>query len=508
MIPMRTFCTEGPIDTEKNYYLPRTALLEEGLKKVDDWRYFTIFAPRQSGKTTYCQLLINEIDKAREAYLPVWLSFEKYGTVTKRTFMDFFQDALNDGLGLSIKKEKEIQRLYYFIEEIIKVTGKELIMIIDEVEGLQNSEFLNLLMHMIRDIYHQREKYGLRSVILTGVSNISDILQKNASPFNISDQLNVPYFTKEETRDLLEQHEQETSQTFEDGVKELIWQNTAGQPGLVNALARDLVEKKAPDKETIPRQAFDKTLNDFMKTYIDKNIANIINKAKREEELVRKIVFEPNTVEFNVYDERIKYLYVNGVIDNCGDVCCVRVPLYYKALYEYLKPRVNGERKHMIQRTENLSGYTDSEGNILVERLMDKYIAYVNRRGGVQFRGKRLYEGAYQYNLDAFLTSYIEEIGGKCFPEAQIEGGSVDLMLLHKDNEYLIEIKTDPTPQEYKKGKQQIAQYVKRSARKEGYYVIFDSLTDTDTKTTYTFETVTIKEWMIQTDYGYPSKGR
>src|SRR6056297_590434 len=154
MIPMRTFCTEGPIDTEKNYYLPRTALLEEGLKKVDDWRYFTIFAPRQSGKTTYCQLLINEIDKAREAYLPVWLSFEKYGKVTKRTFMDFFQDALNDRLGLSIKKEKAIQRLYYFIEEIIKVTGKELIMIIDEVEGLQNSEFLNLLMHMIRDIYH------------------------------------------------------------------------------------------------------------------------------------------------------------------------------------------------------------------------------------------------------------------------------------------------------------------------------------------------------------------
>jgi len=505
---MRTFCTEGPIDTEKNYYVPREALLEEGMRKVDDWRYFTIFAPRQSGKTTYFQLLIKKMNKIREGFQPVWVTFENFGKLSKDDFLLLFFKQIDDYLGYKIERVNAIQKLELYFERISLKANKELVLIVDEVEGLETNKLLNTFMHTIRSIYHRRERVKLRSVILTGVSNISGILQKNASPFNISDQLNVPYFTKEETRDLLEQHEQETSQTFEDGVKELIWQNTAGQPGLVNALARDLVEKKAPDKETIPRQAFDKTLNDFMKTYIDKNIANIINKAKREEELVRKIVFEPNTVEFNVYDERIKYLYVNGVIDNCGDVCCVRVPLYYKALYEYLKPRVNGERKHMIQRTENLSGYTDSEGNILVERLMDKYIAYVNRRGGVQFRGKRLYEGAYQYNLDAFLTSYIEEIGGKCFPEAQIGGGSVDLMLLHKDNEYLIEIKTDPTPQEYKKGKQQIAQYVKRSARKEGYYVIFDSLTDTDTKTTYTFETVTIKEWTIQTDYGYPSKGR
>jgi len=58
---MRTFCTEGPVNRDKNYYILRKALLEDGLRKIDDWKYFTLFAPRQSGKTTYFQMLIDEI---------------------------------------------------------------------------------------------------------------------------------------------------------------------------------------------------------------------------------------------------------------------------------------------------------------------------------------------------------------------------------------------------------------------------------------------------------------
>jgi hypothetical protein len=30
----RSFCTEGPIDKERNYYVPRTELVAAGLKKV------------------------------------------------------------------------------------------------------------------------------------------------------------------------------------------------------------------------------------------------------------------------------------------------------------------------------------------------------------------------------------------------------------------------------------------------------------------------------------------
>jgi len=38
----------------------------------------------------------------------------------------------------------------------------------------------------------------------------------NASPFNIADNLEIPYFTGEETFELLHRHEEETGQLFDE----------------------------------------------------------------------------------------------------------------------------------------------------------------------------------------------------------------------------------------------------------------------------------------------------
>ena len=96
-------------------------------------------------------------------------------------------------------------------------------------------------MHSIRNAYHSRENHCLKSVILVGVSNFVGVLSDNASPFNIADNLNVPYFTNQETFELLAQHEAETGQLFEKKVKQKISEITANQPGLVNVFAKKIV---------------------------------------------------------------------------------------------------------------------------------------------------------------------------------------------------------------------------------------------------------------------------
>ena len=80
---MKTFCTEGPVDPARNYFVSRKSLLKQGLAKVDDWRYFTLFAPRQSGKSTYFKLLCSEILCEKPEWLPVWISFEHYHKPSK-----------------------------------------------------------------------------------------------------------------------------------------------------------------------------------------------------------------------------------------------------------------------------------------------------------------------------------------------------------------------------------------------------------------------------------------
>ncbi|NUU97829.1 AAA-like domain-containing protein, partial [Marinitoga sp. 1138] len=348
--------------------------------------------------------------------------------------------------------------------------------------------------------------YKLRSVILISVSYLSGVLEDNASPFNIAEHMEVPYFTKEQVYDLLSQHEKETGQIFDEKVKELIWHNAAGQPGLTNGLAYDLVAKKAKGEKIITEKHFEKTLYDYLRVYIDKNISNIINKAKKEKELIMKILFEPEKIEFNIYDENIQYLYLNGVIDNCDGKCCVKVPLYYKALYTRFRPKVNGEKNYMATINDTIKPYIKKDGSLDLNKLLERYTEYIKLRGAIMFKGRNYYEGVYQYNLDQFLSLYVEAAEGKVYPETQVGGGRIDLLINLNNSEYLIEIKTNLTGNEYEKSKKQLVEYLKRSGSKEGWLVIYSEAIEDFKHEIEEIDGVKINVWFIKTNFESPSK--
>ena len=76
---MRIFNTSGACIPEKHYTLLREKLVAQGEQLVAQGRFFTIFAPRQSGKTTYFQLLSRQL--ATKGYTPIWISFEGLHTL-------------------------------------------------------------------------------------------------------------------------------------------------------------------------------------------------------------------------------------------------------------------------------------------------------------------------------------------------------------------------------------------------------------------------------------------
>ena len=506
---MRTFCTEGPVDPKLNYYVPRTALVAEGLKKVEQWRYFTIFAPRQSGKTTYFQFLIEGIKKEKPNWLPVWISFEPYGTKTEREFLHSFRRDMNvffhsRGIPLSIQPIDSIESIKDECLRIQRETSKDLILIIDEIEGLKEEKTLGLFMHTVRNLYHLKREYGLRSVILTGVSNITGIIQDTASPFNIADQIQVPYFTREEVYDLLSQHERETGQLFENPVKEGIYEQTLGQPGLVNALARDLVEKKRPNGETIELRSLYTTLDDFTEYYIDKNIANIIAKAKLYPKIVEEILFE-EPLPFKITQEDIGVLYANGVIDRDPEGnCYIPVPIYKKALYHHFKPKTNGERRHFKSPIETYKKYLDERGLLDVTKLLWRYIAYVKNRGNIIFSQGKASEGVYHYNLDAFFSTYAEFADAKCFVETPLGGGRVDLLLLQAGKTDIIEIKRYDADQ-YEKSQVQLKAYLDRSGLSEGHLVMFSEYHEAEGYEKVECEGKTLHLWIIPVKRSVPS---
>ncbi len=500
---MRTFCTEAPVDPKLNYYVPRTALVAEGLKKVEQWRYFTIFAPRQSGKTTYFQFLIEGIKKEKPDWLPLWVSFESFGNISEEDFLTLFYRQIEDFFHSTLEREKNVATLELYFRKINTDIQRETVLIVDEVEGLKNSRLLNQLLHLIRSLYHRKKKTGLRSVILTGVSNITGIIQDTASPFNIADQIQVPYFTREEVYDLLSQHERETGQLFEHPVKEGIYEQTLGQPGLVNALARDLVEKKCPNGEVVGMDAFYLTVDHFTRIYIDKNISNIVSKAKQHTEIMKEILFGKE-VPFNNYDETIKFLYVNGVIDDCDGTCCIPIPLYKKALYTCFKPLFNGEKEHFKSPIETYKKYVDERGLLDVTKLLWRYIAYVKNRGNIIFSQGKASEGVYHYNIDAFFSTYAEFADAKCFVETPVGGGRVDLLLLQAGKTDIIEIKRYDADQ-YEKSQGQLKAYLDRSGLSEGHLVMFSEYHEAEGYEKVESEGKTLHLWIIPVKRPVPS---
>jgi predicted AAA+ superfamily ATPase len=232
---MRYFNTSGPNIVEKHYTLPRFDLIEEGSQKIHDERYFTIWAPRQTGKSTYFRLLADSLEK--EGYSVAYVNFENFKDAPIASLLNMFHLCLNQFWHIDFTA----YGLEDTFTEITKITDTKLVLIIDEVEGINPQYFGNVL-HSIRNAYHSRTTHALKSVILVGVSNIIGVVQDNASPFNVTDNLNIPYFTDEETLELLGQHEVETGQLFAPAVKAKISEITANQPGLVNGFAAKLIE--------------------------------------------------------------------------------------------------------------------------------------------------------------------------------------------------------------------------------------------------------------------------
>jgi len=509
---MRSFCTEGPVDPENNYTVPRTQLLEIGMQKVDDWRYFTLFAPRQSGKSTYFQFLADKIRLNRPGYLPLWVSFEAYGNAEESFFLHALFKRLclrlqQYGMGMDPAWQPDrMAALSDFFHRVSIHFGKQIILIVDEVEGLKNAGVLNAFLHSIRDIYHDRKQFGLRSVILVGVSNITGILQDTASPFNIADQITIPYFSFEETADLLLQHTRETAQTFDPDVIAAIHENTSGQPGLVNALARDLVEQRCPGEPVITLAAFYKTLDAFLRLYVDKNIANVVNKAKQHPEIMNQILFD-GPVNYTTYDDRISFLRMNGVIVDDLGVCAIPVPIYKKCLYQTFKPLMNGngEIRYFKDPFVDEAVFLDDNGHLDMERLLDRYAGYILERGNIIFSGEKAKEGVYHYNLDAYLASYASVFGGSVFPEAPEGGGRVDLLMIQGGKRWIVEVKRFLTVRGFEKGKMQLIQYLKRAGLSQGYYVVFSDLHDQQSKDRIMIDGLEIIWWILPVKTKNPS---
>ncbi len=499
----RYFNTSGPNIPEEHYTLPREHLIGQGIELVKKRRYFAIWAPRQTGKSTYFRLLAKKLETM--GYEVLHTNVENFKRATEAECLQFLADEFERNLGIKL-----LARTFATLHnELLSLKDRKIVLIIDEIEGL-NPDVLGQFLHTVRNLYHFRDNHALKSVILVGVSNFVGHVQDNASPFNISDNLEIPYFSNEETVELLNQHERETGQLFDGQVKEKISAITANQPGLVNGFALRLVTQWC-DKNVIELKQYQAVERWYIKEAIDKNVANVLDKAREFRPFVERLLFTEARVEYDIERPAIKFLHTQGIIHK-GDDDMVEfwVPLYKQKLYSAFYPYSNGEGR-LFFRNVNFKTLFDADGKINFDVLIDNYKAYVKKRSFKYFREKdketgeylNIKEAALAYSFETYIQIFLQEVEGKSYLEPHTGLGRCDLMISVEGKEYLVEFKIYRSQLRFGKGKKQLAYYCKSAGLDEGVYLVFvpNTVTLPDiTEAEESIDGVNIKTYIVKYD--------
>ena len=495
---MKTFGTQGPVHPADNYIVSRSEKVKDFINRVKRGRYIVIFAPRQTGKTTFFQRALDTLSAEETTYFPIQLNFEVYEDCAPSVFYNglyadiceaienvFAQrgEVFSEALAAFLKNGEITDHLSmgrFFGQLSNFLNNQRVILIIDEFDGIPK-EAIRGFLHSLRRIYLPGSTAKCpHSVSIVGVKSITQLnYDRSISPFNIQDEFNLPNFTLEQVQELLGQYTEEVGQTFAPEVVASLHKQTGGQPFLVNRLAQILTEElDIPKTETITMPHFAPAhtlLLDERNTNIDHLLTNI-RRDPRFEILLMQIVSYENSVRFNPDNPIIDDLATYGVITRGTDRRCEIVnPIYFYRILQAFKPIVNGlERDYFPEGTATFQ-YLTPAGHIQMEQLLDNFGAFIARAG---FKILQVpdtpQEFIGQHLLFAYLDQFIESVGGAMYMEVPTGRGRMDLLILHKERKYIVETKIWGSEPHYQTGKKQLAAYLKLEQANEGYYVVFD----------------------------------
>ena len=532
---MRRFGTQGRVYPGQHYVVPRSKEIDDFLIRVKEGRYIVLFAPRQTGKTTFFRMALDTLAKESSIYFPIQLNFEIYKNLTAPDFYGAFCNRVCKEIEHVFERRKHVPSgtltrfladakiinhlsMMEFFEQFSSILNNDLgnqkvVVIIDEFDGIPQTVLSDFL-HALRDIYLSDEMRCPHSVGIVGVKSITQLnYDRSVSPFNIQDEFYLPNFTRQQVQELFTQHTDETGQDFSPEVIEALHKQTAGQPFLVNRFAQILTEELAiPKTETITMSNFSTGLSVLLEED-NVNIRHLLTNIRRDprfENLLMKIVSYERGVQYNRRNDIINQLTTYGVITKGTDGLCEIVnPIYQHCIIQALQPFVNGlEGDYFPENTDtDFSDYLTSDGKIEMVPLLNNFQDFIARAGfKILHVPDTPKEFVGQYLLYAYLDQFVRIARGAMYLEVQTGRGRIDLLILHNAQKYIIETKIWESERRYQAGKRQLAAYLKSEGAVEGYYVVFDHRTVPEHRVeTETLDGFTIRSYVIPVVQEQPS---
>ena len=496
---MRTFGTQGPVNPRDNYIVTLGKETADFIQRIKNGKYIVIFAPRQTGKTTFFRAALVKLTTEDSSYFPIQLDFQIQRNASPTDFYTQLFYMIRRQIKSVFQKRREVPSealtqflknthltdhfsMVMFFEQLESLLGDHrIVLFIDEFDGIPQALVSDFL-YALRYIYISEELHCPHSVGIIGVKNIRQLnYDSSVSPFNIQDEFVVPNFTREQVGELLQQYTDEVGQPFAPEVIEMLHKQTAGQPFLVNRAAQILTEEMdIPKRETLTMAHFSKAHTQLLRER-NTNIDHLLTNIRRDpqfESILMRIASYDSGLPFSWDHDIMNELAMYGVIREGSEGLCEIVnPIYQHRILHTFKPLVNGlEGEYFSEENgDNFTDYLTPDGVIEIETLLDNFQDFIARAG---FRILQVPDTPQEYIgqhlLYAYLDHFVRVVGGTMFLEAQTGRGRIDLLIAHNQRKYIIETKIWEGARSYQAGKQQLAAYLKLEGVTEGYYVVFD----------------------------------
>lgn len=451
----RFFNTTGPCYPEDHYFLaPETRLRKSNLERyIHQKMYWVLHAPRQTGKTTFLQTWMREINASGEA-IACYVSIEACQGIPEvekaiplvcQSIRNYAKDfdvpvpelptGPNPGLHLTetVKQWAEL------------CAPKPLVVLFDEVDTLEGPAMISFL-RQLRGGFASRGigKFPV-SVALVGMRDLRDYIVHSkdgvpanpGSPFNIKeDSATLVNFSREDVTALLSQHTAETAQVFDPEAVEAMWYWTQGQPYLVNALAKECVWR-------ITKEDFSQAITADMILQAKENLIQartthldaLAERLKSPE--VKRVVQTIMTgdIDPEMAQERGFELCLDlGLVTLEGGVASIANPIYREVL-----PRVLNYGMQIAVPPAEFT-WKHPDGTLDMDALLKEFQKFWKRHSDT-WETKADYTEAFPHLL---LMAFLQRIlngGGRITREYAAGRGRMDLFVEFAGQGFVIEIK-------------------------------------------------------------------
>jgi hypothetical protein len=495
----RRFNTAGLCIEGQHYMVPPIPRLSEAIPLIEQGAFFVVHAPRQTGKSTtmraICRMLTEQgkyaaVDFTCETAEPAEGDYERSELLVLGRLAEYARDSLPPELHPPQVWPDAVpgSRLVAGLRAWAAQCPRPLVLVFDEIDALQG-ESLKSVLRQLRDLHRSRPQPCPHSVILCGLRDVRDYKAASggdpsrlgtSSPFNVKvESMRIGDFDEAEVRTLLAQHTQDTGQPFTAEAVDRIWELTQGQPWLVNALAREVVEKIAvPIPHPITAEHVDQAKERLIlarQTHLDSLVSKLHEKRVRR---VLEPLLAGNVTDVDpTYDDDASYVRDLGLVARDRPLR-VANPIYREVIARVLALPVEDNV------TADPRSFVLPDGRLNFRKLLEEFAQFWCEHGEVLTRRDAYHEAAPQLVFMGFLHRIVNG-GGYVAREYGVGRGRIDLHVRwpYTDSEgkrawqqEAVELKVwrDGAKDPLAKGLVQLGGYLEQLGLDHGTLVLFD----------------------------------